>query len=47
MLKNNLKVVTNIYGIMINGIRVTDFNIFNRNWVIKHIKASNIDIKYL
>lgn len=44
---SNVKIVTKTYEIMINGIRIVDFNISNRDCVIEYIKASNTDIKDL
>lgn len=46
-LGSNARLVTRIYGIMINGVRVKDFDMTNKDCVIKHIKASNTDIKGL
>lgn len=46
-LRSNARVVTRIYGIMINGVRVVDFDMTHKDWAIEYIKASNIDIKGL
>lgn len=45
MLENNIKAVIKSYKIMITSIKVMDFNMSNRYYVIKYIKASNTDIK--
>lgn len=39
--------VTRTYGIIINGVRVADFDKSNRDRAIEHIKASNTDIEDL
>ncbi len=44
-LGSNARVVTQTYGIMINGVRVADFDMTNKDRVIEHIKASNTDIE--
>lgn len=46
-LGGNARVVTRIYSIMINRVRVKDFDMTNKDRAIKHIKASNTDIKGL
>lgn len=46
-LGSNERVVTRTCGIMINGVRVADFDIINKDQAIEHIKASNTDIEGL
>ncbi len=46
-LGSNTRVVTWTYGIMINFVRVADFDMTNKDRVIEHIKASNTDIEGL
>lgn len=46
-LRSNARVVTRIYEIMINGVRVANFDMSNRDQAIEHIKASNTDIEDL
>lgn len=46
-LGGNARVVTRTYGIMINGVKVKDFDMTNKDCAIEHIKASNTDIEGL
>lgn len=46
-LESNVRVITWTYEIMINGVRVADFNMTNENQAMEYIKVSNIDIKGL
>ena len=39
--------VTRIYGIMINGVQISDFDIGEKEKIIQHIKKSNKDIERL
>ncbi len=47
VLGGNARVVTRTYGIMINGVKVEDFDMTDKNCAIKYIKASNTDIEGL
>ncbi len=47
VLGGNERVVTRTYGIMINGVKVEDFDMTNKDRPIKNIKASNKDIEGL
>lgn len=47
VLGNNARVVTRTYGIMINGVRVSDFDMGEKEKIIQHIKESNKDIERL
>ncbi len=47
VMRNNARMVTRTYGIMINGVRVTDFDMGEKEKMIHHIKESNKDIKRL
>ena len=47
VLGGNARVVTRTYGIMINGVKVEDFDMTNKDRAIEHIKASNTDIEGL
>lgn len=47
VLGNDARMVTRTYGIMINGVRITDFDIGEKEKMIHHIKESNKDIKRL
>lgn len=40
-LGSNTRVITRTYGIMINSVRVADFDMTNKDRAIEHIKASN------
>lgn len=46
-LGGNARVVTRTCGIMINGVRVKDFEMTNKDRAIEHIKVSNTDIEAL
>lgn len=39
--------IIKIYKIKINGVNVANFDMINKNQVIEHINALNIDIKSL
>lgn len=47
VLENDARMVTRTYGIMINGVRVTDFDMRKKEKMIHHIKESNKDIERL
>ncbi len=47
VLQGNARVVTRTYGIMINAVKVEDFDMTNKDRAIEHIKASNTDIEGL
>lgn len=47
ILGNNTQMVTCIYGIIINGVRATDFDIKKKEKMIHYIKKSNNNIKKL
>lgn len=47
VLGRNARIVTKTYGIMINGVRIADFNMANKDKAIEHIKSSNADIQAL
>ncbi len=46
-LESNARMVTRTYGIMINGVRVANFDMTNKDRAIEHIKASNTEIEGL
>lgn len=46
-LESNTKVVIQTYGIMINGVKIADFDMTNKDQAIKYIKVLNTDIKGL
>lgn len=47
MLSSNTKVVTKIYDIRINEIKIAYFDMINKYHAIKHIIDSNLDIRGL
>ncbi len=47
VLGGNARVITRTYGIMINGVKVEDFDITHKDRAIENIKASNTDIECL
>ena len=47
VLRNDVRVITCTYDIMINGVRVSDFDIGEKEKIIQYIKESNKDIKRL
>lgn len=45
VLGGNARVITRTYSIMINGVRMKDFEMTNKDYAIEHIKACNTDIE--
>lgn len=47
VLGDNIKMIIKIYNIIINGVKIKDFEIINKSYAIEYIKAYNTDLKTL